>query len=220
MRFDFLSLFPHFILPYFEDSILKRAIEKNLIQVQVTNIRDFSENRHKKVDDTPYGGGSGMVMSCQPLYDAIQSVKKKARNSRVIYLSPAGKRFTQKDAERLSHEKGLILVCGRYEGIDQRIIDLLIDEELSIGDFVLTGGELPALSIVDSVARLLPGVLGDAHSAVEESFSDHLDGMIEYPHYTKPELFKRKRVPEVLLSGNHAAIEKWRKENRRQAPNL
>lgn len=224
MRFDILTLFPNLVLPYFEDSILKRAIDAQKITVAVHNIRDYSTERHHKVDDTPYGGGSGMLMACQPLHDAIKAVKK-LNTGPVIYMSPVGSRFTQKKAlelakmgltSRKNSKKGLILLCGRYEGIDQRIIDLLVDEELSIGDFVLTGGELPALTIVDAVARLLPGVLGDDKSAHEESFSEALDGMLEYPHYTKPETFKGKKVPPVLLSGNHAAIAKWRKEQCRK----
>lgn len=224
MRFDILTLFPSLVQPYFEDSILKRAIDAEKITVAVHNIRDYSTERHHKVDDSPYGGGSGMVMACQPLYDAIKAVKK-LNTGPVIYLSPVGQRFTQKKAlewaklglnQRKTAKKGLILLCGRYEGIDQRIIDLLVDEELSIGDFVLTGGELPALTVVDAVARLLPGVLGDDKSAHEESFSDALEGMLEYPHYTKPETFKGKKVPEVLLSGNHALIKKWRMAERRK----
>lgn len=217
MRFDILTLFPGLVQPYFEDSILKRAIAAKKINVAVHNIRDYSTERHHKVDDTPYGGGAGMVMACQPLYDAIKAVKKLNKGP-VLYMSPCGKRFTQTKAEELSKKyskKGLILLCGRYEGIDQRIIDMLVDEEVSIGDFVLTGGELPALTIVDAVARLLPGVLGDNESANEESFSTALEGMLEYPHYTKPETFKRKKVPPVLLSGNHAAIKKWRMAERR-----
>lgn len=224
MRFDILTLFPSLVQPYFEDSILKRAIEAGLITVAVHNIRDYSAERHHKVDDTPYGGGSGMVMACQPLYDCIKTVKK-LNTGPVLYMSPVGKRFTQKkaaelaksgQAQRKNSKKGLILLCGRYEGIDQRIIELLVDEEISLGDFVLTGGELPACTIVDAVARLLPGVLGDNHSAEEESFSDALDGMLEYPHYTKPEKFKGKTVPSVLLSGNHALIAKWRREQCRK----
>lgn len=217
MRFDILTLFPDLVLPYFEDSILKRAVAAKKIKVAVHNIRDYSTERHHKVDDSPYGGGPGMVMACQPLYDAIKAVKKLNKGP-VLYMSPCGERFTQRKAESLAQKyskKGLILLCGRYEGIDQRIIDLLVDEEISLGDFVLTGGEVPALAIVDAVARLLPGVLGDHESASEESFSTALDGMLEYPHYTKPETFKKKSVPAILLSGNHAAIKKWRMENRR-----
>ncbi|QQR55545.1 tRNA (guanosine(37)-N1)-methyltransferase TrmD [Candidatus Peregrinibacteria bacterium] len=223
MRFDILTLFPKLVQPYFEDSILKRAIEAGHITVAVHNIRDYSKERHHKVDDTPYGGGSGMLMACQPLYDAIKAIKK-LNTGPVLYMSPVGQRFTQKKALELAEsglaarknsKKGLILLCGRYEGIDERIIELLVDEEISIGDFVLTGGELPALTIVDAVARLLPGVLGDEQSAHEESFSDALEGMLEYPHYTKPESFKGKKVPPVLLSGNHAEIAKWRRAHRR-----
>jgi len=215
MRFDILTLFPTLVLPYFEDSILKRAIKEKKILVHVHNIRDYSKERHKKVDDTPYGGGAGMVMSCQPLFDAIKAVKKKNKG-RVIYLSPAGPRFTQEKAEKLAKLKGVILLCGRYEGIDQRVIDELVDEELSIGDFVLTGGELGALVVVDAVSRLIPGVLGAQESQEEESFSQALDRQIEYPHYTKPAEYKGLKVPDVLLSGHHADITAWRKKNLRK----
>ncbi len=210
MRFDILTLFPSLVLPYFDDSILKRAIAEKKITVHVHNIRDYSEERHKKVDDTPYGGGAGMLMTCQPLFDAIKAVKKKNKG-RVIYLSPGGERFTQEKAEKLAKLKGVILLCGRYEGIDQRVIDELVDEELSIGDFVLTGGELGALVVVDAVSRLIPGVLGAQESQEEESFSAALDRQIEYPHYTKPAEYKGLKVPDVLLSGHHADITAWRK---------
>ncbi|OGJ42366.1 tRNA (guanosine(37)-N1)-methyltransferase TrmD [Candidatus Peregrinibacteria bacterium RIFCSPLOWO2_01_FULL_48_20] len=209
MRFDILTLFPSLVLPYFEDSILKRAVTKKKIAVNVHNIRDYSKDKHKKVDDTPYGGGSGMVMACQPLFDAIKAVKRKNKGP-VIYLSPAGKRLNQEKVEKLAKLKGMILLCGRYEGIDQRVIDELVDEEISIGDYVLTGGELGALVIMDTVSRLIPGVLGAEESPEEESFSASLDRMLEYPHYTKPEVYKEKNVPAVLLSGDHAEIKKWR----------
>jgi len=209
MRFDILTLFPSLVLPYFEDSILKRAVTKKKIAVNVHNIRDYSKDKHKKVDDTPYGGGSGMVMACQPLFDAIKAVKRKNKGP-VIYLSPAGKRLNQEKVEKLAKLKGMILLCGRYEGIDQRVIDELVDEEISIGDYVLTGGELGALVIMDTVSRLIPGVLGAEESPEEESFSAFLDRMLEYPHYTKPEVYKGKNVPAVLLSGDHAEIKKWR----------
>ena len=209
MRFDILTLFPSLVLPYFEDSILKRAVTKKKIAVNVHNIRDYSKDKHKKVDDTPYGGGSGMVMACQPLFDAIKAVKRKNKGP-VIYLSPAGKRLNQEKVEKLAKLKGMILLCGRYEGIDQRVIDELVDEEISIGDYVLTGGELGALVIMDTVSRLVPGVLGAEESPEEESFSASLDRMLEYPHYTKPEVYKGKNVPAVLLSGDHAEIKKWR----------
>ncbi len=210
MRFDILTIFPSLVQPYFEDSILKRAIEDKKIEVHVHDIREYSQSRHKKVDDTPYGGGAGMVMACQPLFDAIKAVKK-ANKGPVIFVSPTGKRFTQLRAEALSKTKEMILLCGRYEGIDQRVIDELVDEEISLGDFVLTGGELPALCIVDAVARLIPGVLGDDESAQEESFSEATGRMLEYPHYTKPAVYEGLEVPEVLLSGNHAEIARWRK---------
>lgn len=210
MRFDILTLFPKLILPYFEDSILKRAIDAKAITVEVHNIRDFSTERHKKVDDTPYGGGSGMLMTCQPIFDAIKHVKT-LNSGPVLFMSPIGKRIVQEKFEELAELKGIILLCGRYEGIDQRIIDELVDEEISIGDFVLTGGELPALCIVDAVSRLLPGVLGDDESAAEESFSASTERMLEYPHYTKPADFNGLKVPDILLSGNHAEIAKWRK---------
>lgn len=217
MRFDILTLFPDLVLPYFEDSILRRAIEKKKIVVHVHDIRTYSKDKHKKVDDTPYGGGAGMVMACQPLFDAIKAVKKKNKGP-VIYLSPAGKRFAQEKVEKMAKLKGMILLCGRYEGIDQRVIDELVDEELSIGDFVLTGGELGALVVVDAVSRLIPGVLGAKESPEEESFSEALDRKIEYPHYTKPAEFKKLKVPKVLLSGNHADIAAWRKKHLRKTP--
>ncbi len=210
MRFDILTIFPSLVQPYFEDSILKRAVKDKKIKVQVHDIREYSTSRHKKVDDTPYGGGAGMVMACQPLFDAIKAVKKKNKGP-VVFVSPTGKRFTQQRAETLSKSKEMILLCGRYEGIDQRVIDELVDEEISLGDFVLTGGELPALCIVDAVARLIPGVLGDDESAQEESFSEATGRMLEYPHYTKPAVYEGLEVPEVLLSGNHAEIARWRK---------
>lgn len=215
MRFDILTLFPSLVAPYFEDSILKRAVAKKKIRVHVHNIRDWSKERHKKVDDTPYGGGAGMVMTCQPLFDAIKAVKRKNKGP-VIYLSPAGKRLTQENVEKLAKLKGVILLCGRYEGIDQRVIDTLVDEEISIGDYVLTGGELGALVVVDSVSRLVQGVLGANESPEEESFSKALNRQVEYPHYTKPAEFKGLKVPKVLLSGNHAEIAAWRKKQLRK----
>lgn len=214
MQFDILTLFPNLILPYFEDSILKRAIKNGEISVRVHDIRDFSKDKHKKVDDTPYGGGAGMVMTCQPLFDAINAVKKLNKGP-VIYMSPAGNRFTQIIAEKLSKKKSVILLCGRYEGIDQRVIDALVDEEISLGDFVLTGGELAACAIVDAVSRLIPGVLGADESSEEESFSKALERKKEYPHYTKPAVYEGMKVPDVLISGDHEKIKKWRMKNRK-----
>ena len=166
MRFDIITLFPNLILPYFEDSILQRAIKSGTIEIQVHNIRDYSKDKHKKVDDTHYGGGAGMLMTCQPLFDCIKAVKM-LNSGPVIFMSPAGKRFKQQKAEKLAKKDGLILLCGRYEGIDQRVIDELVDEEISLGDFVLTGGEIAACAVVDAVSRLIPGVLGDNESSEE-----------------------------------------------------
>lgn len=199
---------------YLSESMIKRAQAKKLLKIEIHDIRRFSKNKHKKVDDVPYGGGPGMVMTPQPLYDAIQHAKKKNKGP-VIYLTPAGKQFTHKMAQRLAKKKGLILVCGRYEGIDQRIRDLLIDEEISIGEYVLTGGELPALVIIDAVSRFIPGVVGKAESVEEETFSEALGGKKEYPHYTRPAAFKGLKVPKVLLSGHHKKIQDWRREHLR-----
>ena len=205
MRLDILTLFPDMFTPL-KESIIKRASDKNLVEINIIQIRDFSQDAHKKTDDIPYGGGAGMVMTPQPLYDAIQSVKTP--NSYVIYLSPRGKVFNQPMARKLSKCEHLILVCGHYEGIDERIIDLCIDEEISIGDYVLTGGELPAMVLADSIIRLLEGAISQ-DSLSEESFTNNL---LEYPQYTRPQNFKGLEVPEVLLSGHHANIAKWRKE--------
>lgn len=210
MRFDVLTIFPDCFDSYLDESIIKRAKSKKLIKIAVHDIRKFSKERHKKVDDIPYGGGAGMVMTPQPLYDAIKHVKK-ANKGHVIYLTPQGKTFTQPMAEKLAKSKGIILVCGRYEGIDQRVRDLLVDEEISIGEYVLTGGELPAMVIIDSVSRLIPGVLGKEQSHLQDSFSEALDRKKEYPHYTRPPIFKKLKVPEVLMSGHHKNIETWRK---------
>ena len=205
MKFDVLTLFPEMfdVLNY---SIIGKAIENKLIDVNITNIRDFSKNKHKKVDDTPYGGGAGMVIRPDVVMDSYNSIKTE--NSKVIYLSPQGKTLNQKKVEELSKCSHLILLCGHYEGIDQRVIDKIVDEEISIGDYVLTGGEIPALVLIDSISRYIDGVISK-DSVKEESFSQ---GMLEYPQYTRPESFEGEKVPEVLLSGHHANIEKWRKE--------
>lgn len=205
MKFDVLTLFPE-MFDNLKQSIIGRAQEKELIEINTTNIRDFSENKHKKVDDTPYGGGAGMVMMPDVVYRAYQSVKSE--NAKVIYMSPQGKKLDQKKVEDLSKESHLIILCGHYEGIDQRVIDKIVDEEISIGDYVLTGGEIPAMVLIDSVSRYVKGVLKE-DSIKEESFSN---GLLEYPQYTRPEVFEGEKVPEVLLSGNHQNIDKWRKE--------
>lgn len=205
MKFDVLTLFPEMFEPL-NSSIIGRAIEKNLIQINLINIRDFSKDKHKKVDDTPYGGGAGMVMMPDVVYDAYKSVEDK--NAKVIYMSPQGKKLTQKKVEELAKQEHLIILCGHYEGIDQRVIDKIVDEEISIGDYVLTGGEIPAMVLIDSVSRYNSGVIAE-ESIEEESFAN---GLLEYPQYTRPEVFEGVKVPEVLLSGHHANIEKWRKE--------
>lgn len=207
MKIDILTLFPNMFNGFKEESIIKRAINDKKVEINTINFRDFATNKHKKVDDTPYGGGSGMVLMCQPIFDAVDSIKKE--NSKVILLSPQGKTFNQKKAYELSKEEHLIFVCGHYEGFDERI-KTICDEEISIGDFVLTGGELPAMVICDSVVRLIKGVIDD-ESSKNESFNDNL---LDYPTYTKPRNYKGMQVPEVLLSGNHEKINKWRKEKR------
>ena len=205
MKFDVLTLFPE-MFEILNQSIIGKAIEKDLIDINLINIRDFSKDKHKKVDDTPYGGGAGMVMKPDVVYDAYQSIKD--RNAKVIYMSPQGKPLNQKKVEELSKENHLIILCGHYEGIDQRVLDKIVDEEISIGDYVLTGGEIPAMVLIDSVSRYVEGVLKE-ESVKEESFSN---GLLEYPQYTRPEVFEGMKVPEVLLSGHHENIEKWRKE--------
>ena len=205
MKFDVLTLFPEMFEPL-NSSIIGRAKEKNLIEINLINIRDFSRDKHKKVDDTPYGGGAGMVMMPDVVYDAYKSVEDK--NAKVIYMSPQGKKLTQKKVEELAKQEHLIILCGHYEGIDQRVIDKIVDEEISIGDYVLTGGEIPAMVLIDSVSRYNSGVIAE-ESREEESFAN---GLLEDPQYTRPEVFEGVKVPEVLLSGHHANIEKWRKE--------
>lgn len=213
MTFDILTIFPHLLDSYLSDSIVWREIKKGTIRVRFHDIRQFSKDKHKKVDDTPYGGGAGMVMTSQPIFDCIKAVKKKNPRAPVIYMTPRGKTFSHKMAKQLSKLSGLILLCGRYEGVDERVLKLCVDFEISIGDYVVTGGELPAMVIVDAVTRLLPGALGNEKSAHEDSFSEALSGKKEYPHYTKPQVFKKLKVPKVLLSGNHANIENWRKKH-------
>ncbi len=213
MRFDILTIFPKSFNSYLSESILKRAREKGLISIKIHDIRDYSEDKHKKVDDMPFGGGAGMVMTPEPLYKAITAVKKKNKGP-VIYLTPQGKKFTQAKAEKFAKNyREIILLCGRYEGIDQRIRDRFIDMEISVGDFVLTGGELPAMIIIDAVSRLVPHVLNKEESHQEDSFSKSLNRKKEYPHYTRPAEFMGMKVPEVLLSGNHKKINEWRKKH-------
>lgn len=207
MQFCVLTLFPE-MFKSIKQSIIGRAIEKGLIEINLINIRDFSKDKHKKVDDTPYGGGAGMVIKPDVVYDAYSSIKNK-ENAKVIYLSPQGKKLNQEKVIELSKQENLILICGHYEGIDQRVLDEIVDEEISIGDYVLTGGELPAMVLMDTVSRYVKGVLTE-DSTKEESFSNKQ--LLEYPQYTRPEVFEGETVPEILLSGHHEKIERWRKE--------
>lgn len=206
MKIDILTLFPEMFVPL-RESIIGRAVEQKKIEINLVNIRDFSIDKHKKTDDYPFGGGAGMVMTPQPLADAIEHVDKE-HFARRIYLSPKGQTFSQKMLPRLESYGHLVLICGHYEGIDQRVIDLYVDEEISLGDFVLTGGELPAMVIADCLARFQGGVLSEG-SLSDESFTG---GLLEYPHYTRPQVFKGLAVPEVLVSGDHAKVDKWRRE--------
>ena len=209
MKFKLLTIFPDMLKAVLRESILGRAIRSGIIQAEVIDIRPFSQSKHKNTDDTPYGGGAGMVMSAQCCIDAMRFAMGEDFRGKRIYLSPKGAKFTQKMAEKLAGEDELILLAGHYEGIDQRVIDSVIDEEISVGDYVLTGGELGALIITDAVARLIPGVLGDFESSVDESFSS---GLLEYPHYTRPREYEGMTVPEVLLNGNQKQIDRWRRD--------
>lgn len=223
MQFDVFTILPEVFPPYLDTSILKRARERGLIDVRVHNIRDYTHDKHHTTDDTPYGGGGGMVMKPEPVFEAVESIlgltsprtppapfgDTQGRPVPVILLTPQGRVFTQRVAEELARYERIALLCGRYEGVDERIREHLVSDEISVGDYVLTGGELPALTIIDAVARLIPGVLGDPTGAEDDS---HSMGLLEYPHYTKPPEFRGVKVPDVLLSGNHAKIEKWRRE--------
>ncbi|QQZ07969.1 tRNA (guanosine(37)-N1)-methyltransferase TrmD [Heyndrickxia vini] len=212
MKIDVLTLFPEMFSGVFGSSILKKAAEKNAVQYNVVNFREFADNKHQSVDDYPYGGGAGMVLKPQPIFDAVDSLTQNNENSkppRVILLCPQGKVLTQKVSEELAKEQHLIFVCGHYEGYDERIREHVVTDEISIGDYVLTGGELGAMVIIDSVVRLLPGVLGNEDSPILDSFSS---GLLEHPHYTRPADFRGMSVPDVLLSGNHKHIDEWREK--------
>ena len=229
MNFHILTLFPDMVMDGLNTSILKRAMDAGIISINATNIRDYSLDKHKKVDDYPYGGGAGMLMQAQPVFDAYEDLRKSINSAsennnakdttendkddlskkkpRVLYMTPQGRRFDQSFAEELAKEDNLIFLCGHYEGIDERVIEEIVTDEVSLGDFVLTGGELPSMVMIDCIARLIPGVLGSDESASDESFSD---GLLEYPQYTRPEVWHGHAVPDVLLSGNHKEINKWR----------
>ena len=208
MKFDILTLFPAMFSGPFDESIIRRGKDKQLIDITLHNIRDYATDKHQTADDAPYGGGAGMVMKVEPLSSCIETVKAQQPSSTVVMTSPRGRRFTHRIASELASLPGLIIICGRYEGIDERIRDLYVDDDISLGDFVLSGGELAAMTIVDAVTRLIPGVLGSGKSAETDSFCD---GLLEYPHYTRPPEFKGLKVPDVLLSGNHEVIRKWRR---------
>ncbi|MDM5246912.1 MULTISPECIES: tRNA (guanosine(37)-N1)-methyltransferase TrmD [unclassified Lysinibacillus] len=208
MNIHVLSLFPDMFTGVFGASILKKAQEKGAVKLEVTDIRGFSGNKHNQVDDYPYGGGAGMVLKPEPMFSAVEAITA-GKNPRIILMCPQGERFTQKKAEELAQEQELVFLCGHYEGYDERIRQHLVTDEISIGDFVLTGGELGAMTVIDSVVRLLPGVLGQEDSHIQDSFST---GLLEHPHYTRPAEFRGMKVPDVLLSGNHAKIEQWRAE--------
>lgn len=211
MKYYCMTLFPEMIEQAMNTSIIKRAMENGILELETINIRDYTNNKHGRVDDYTYGGGAGMLMQAQPVYDAYQAVKEKMNGqpAKVIYVTPQGKPFQQQAAAELAAEEQLIFLCGHYEGIDERVLEEIVTDYYSIGDYVLTGGELPALVMMDAVARLVPGVLSNEESATTESF---YDGLLEYPQYTRPEEWMGRRVPEVLLSGHHANIEKWRLE--------
>jgi tRNA (guanine37-N1)-methyltransferase len=213
-RIDVLTLFPDLFDGFLSQSIVRRAVDKNLVAIQRWNLRDWASGKHKQVDDRPFGGGPGMVLMAPPVVAATEAVKAKAEPpGTLILLSPQGPRLDQRRVTELAAQPGLILLCGRYEGFDERIIEVLEPELLSVGEFVLSGGEVAAMVVIDTVVRLVPGVLGDDQSAVDESFGP--DGGIEYPQYTRPRVFRERGVPEVLLSGDHAAIARWRRDHRR-----
>lgn len=210
MRIDVLSLFPSMFEGIFGESILKKAYEKEAVSYNVINFREYADNKHNQVDDYPYGGGAGMVLKPQPIFDAVDALKNEQQSKpRVILMCPQGERYTQKKAEELAKEEHLVFICGHYEGYDERIREHVVTDEISIGDYVLTGGELGAMVVIDSVVRLLPGVLGNEDSPIQDSFSS---GLLEHPHYTRPSDFRGMKVPDELISGNHRLIDEWREK--------
>jgi len=209
MNFHIITIFPKIFDSYFSESIVKRAREKKLVDIKIHNLRDYTVDKHKTVDDTPYGGGAGMVLKVEPIQKCLKVIKSK--KTRVILFSAKGKRYTQADAKRLAKYENIVMICGRYEGVDERVAKYLADEEISIGEYVLTGGEIPAMAVVDSITRLLPGALGNVESPKDESFSKK--NYLEHPQYTKPAEFNKWKVPKILLSGNHKEIEKWREKH-------
>ncbi|MEW6129348.1 MAG: tRNA (guanosine(37)-N1)-methyltransferase TrmD [Acidobacteriota bacterium] len=222
MKFDIITIFPEIFRGVFEFGIIRRALQAGLLEINIHDLRDFTADRHRMVDDRPFGGGAGMVMKPEPLFRAIEAITHHAPETRVVLLTPQGRLFKQAVAEELASLEQVLLICGRYEGIDERVVDELIDDEISIGDYVLSGGEIPAMVVVDAVTRLLPGALGCEQSAEQDSFSS---GMLDYPHYTRPAEYRGLKVPDVLLSGHHLEIEKWRRakafeKTRKRRPDL
>jgi tRNA (guanine37-N1)-methyltransferase len=209
MHFDVITLFPGIFQGPLQESLLSKALDKGLLSIEVHNLRDWCYDKHKTADDSPYGGGPGMVMKPDPLFEAIEAVKNLRKEPKVIFLSPKGRVFTQDVAKELVNQKELILLCGRYEGIDERVRETLVDDEISIGDYVLNGGELPALVLIETISRLIPGVVGDEQSVIQDSF---YAGLLDHPHYTRPAEFRGMKVPEVLLNGNHQEVDKWRRK--------
>ena len=211
MRIDVLSLFPEMFAGPLDVSMVKRARDRGLLDLKIHNLRDWTHDRHKTVDDRPFGGGPGMVLKPEPIFEAVESLANEA--TRVILMTPAGRPFNQAIARELALQTNLLFLCASYEGVDERVVETLVDDELSIGDYVLTNGGLPTMVVIDAITRLIPGVLGDDESALDESFSH---GLLEYPHYTRPAEFRGMKVPEILMGGHHAEIEKWRREQARQ----
>jgi len=209
MRFDILTIFPEPLREYLKSSLLGRAEANDLVEFHVHQVRDWASDKHRRVDDVLYGGGEGMVMKVEPLVAAIEEIREKYRKGRVIYMSPQGRPLTQELVQELGQYDEILLICGRYEGVDERVLNGWVDEEISLGDFVLCGGEIPALAVTEAITRRIPGVVGKEGSLVEETFSQ---GLVEYPHFTRPREFRGMEVPEVLLNGNHAEIERWRRQ--------
>ena len=208
MRFDIITIFPQIFKEVFDFGIVRRAVEANLVAINVHDLRDYTYDRHRQVDDRPFGGGAGMVMKPEPLFRAVEAITNDAADAKVVLLSPQGRPFAQETAQEYAALDRVVLICGRYEGVDERVVEHLIDDEVSIGDYVLSGGEIPAMVLLDAVTRLIPGALGCEQSAERESFSD---GLLDYPHYTRPAEYRDLKTPQVLLSGNHAEIERWRR---------
>lgn len=209
LRFDIITIFPEIFSGVFDFGIIRRAVEAGLIEIHIHDLRDYTHDRHRQVDDRPFGGGAGMVMKPEPLFRAVEAITNQGSDASVALLSPQGRLFNQQAAEEYSRKRRVVLICGRYEGVDQRVVEHLVVDELSIGDYVLSGGEIPAMVVIDAVTRLIPGALGCAESAERESFAT---GLLDYPHYTRPAEYRGMKVPEVLLSGNHAEIERWRRD--------